>query len=203
MDREALKALQRRLENDDDVVELREKFIKVARASVDRVAPDSEDELNRITELAKSQGLFREKVVNRPDGWFFDLLNRFVPLKIAGPAFAVVAVVSFLSGGLIFNKDLSDEHLVFRGTERAIDTQPVVVGVNLIEDSDPTFLVSQLTIELAGRGVLFELKFEGQSYLLSISNDEMAKEIVSKYVTLSNEERGQPRILLRIAKTQP
>ena len=204
MDIHDLKTLQKRLEQDEEVFELKEKLDKVALVSVDRVAPNSEDELNRILELAKYQGLFREEAnVPQTRGLLSDLLGRLVPLKIAGPAFAAVAIVAFWGGNIFSENDSLDKEPVFRGVEGAINNQPVIVGVNLIEDPDPTFLAGQLAIELAGYGVPFDLKFDGEAYLLSLSNDDVGREVLNKYATLPKEEQGQARILLRIIQAQP
>ncbi len=153
MNKDDLTRLRNNLSKDESLDQLKRQFDKIETSTVRRVAPNSDEELNRIINAAEITGVFREKVRDRSS--MSSLIKRIVAgsfeIPFAGAAFASVLCVGVLTGYLLdVQKPIPnrDSQFVLRGESTAVDGS--TVGIVDVFVEEPLTVLTDILYRLDG-----------------------------------------------------
>ena len=153
MNKDDLTRLRNNLIKNESLDQLKRQFDKIETSTVRRVAPNSDEELNRIINAAEITGVFREKVRDRSS--MSSLIKRIVAgsfeIPFAGAAFASVLCVGLLTGYLLdVQKPIPnrDSQFVLRGESTAVDGS--AVGIVDVFVEEPLTILTDILYRLDG-----------------------------------------------------
>lgn len=153
MDKNDLTSLRNNLSKDGSLDQLKGQFDTIESSTVRRVAPNSDEELNRIINAAEATGAFREKV--RDSSSILSLITRIVTgsfeIPFAGAAFASILSFGVLTGYLLdVQKPIPnrDSQFVLRGESTAVDLS--AVGIVDVFVEEPLTVLTDIFYRLEG-----------------------------------------------------
>ena len=182
MNKDDLNTLLDQLKGDKPITQMKEKFDKLDDIAVERVAPNSSAELERIRDLAGANGLFRENDSSsiKSTSLFIRFFFRPIQIPFAGVTFASLIFFGVLIGYLSEfqqTKLNQESQLTFRNDASVKSNFPKNVVEVLVEE--PLTVLVEILYRLDGLASGIEIAIEQDVIELTIPDSKQARALLS------------------------